>query len=265
MKYFLTAWLLLICCSAYAYQSTITVPNGTGAQVRQGMNNALQAVTTHQSSSTAPNPTYPFQIWADTTSAPNGTVIKIRNSQNTAWIVLCTANDSTGTLSFPGSIANATNSAQLGGQVPSYYQPASSAVTASNISTQSVSYAASAGKASPMRLDGVKMNFNYAGTAGQPTWMFGDSGDGVNWSVYNPSNFYVNRAVSADAAPWNGISGKPTIITGIASNRIVYVLADSGLGWAYSGAYPFGLETVGDGTIRQIEYRVYNQPVTAGE
>ncbi|WP_298434606.1 hypothetical protein [Geobacter sp.] len=45
------------------------------------------------------------------------------------------------------SVSYATNAGQLNGQAASYYQPASTAITTSNISSQSVSYATSAGNA----------------------------------------------------------------------------------------------------------------------
>ena len=43
------------------------------------------------------------------------------------------------------------------------------------------------------------MTLNYAGQAGQPTWLWGTN-DGSNAYVWNPSNFSVNYANSAGYA-----------------------------------------------------------------
>jgi hypothetical protein len=81
-------------------QSTIVISNGTGAAVRAAINNALQSIVTMNSGNAAPNPTYPFMIWADTTGGPNNTILRIRNSQNTGWIVFAVMNDAAQTLVF---------------------------------------------------------------------------------------------------------------------------------------------------------------------
>ena len=44
--------------------------------------------------------------------------------------------------------------------------------------------------------NGTAMTFNYAGQAGQPSYLWGTN-DGTNTYVWNPSNFSVNRAASA--------------------------------------------------------------------
>ena len=43
------------------------------------------------------------------------------------------------------------------------------------------------------------MRFNWSGQNGQPPWLWGGS-DGANMFVYNPSNFNVNHATTADTA-----------------------------------------------------------------
>ena len=43
------------------------------------------------------------------------------------------------------------------------------------------------------------MRFNWSGQSGQPPWLWGGS-DGENMFVYNPSNFNVNHATTADTA-----------------------------------------------------------------
>lgn len=56
-----------------------------------------------------------------------------------------------------------------------------------------------AGRAFPKKADGGDFNLNWSGQAGQPTWLVG-SDDGVNFFVWNPSNFSVNYATSAGYA-----------------------------------------------------------------
>lgn len=55
------------------------------------------------------------------------------------------------------------------------------------------------GRAYPRRADGVEINFNWSGQAGQPTWLWGGT-DGSNMYVYNPANFSVSYAASAGNA-----------------------------------------------------------------
>lgn len=63
------------------------------------------------------------------------------------------------------------------------------------------------GRAYPRRVGGVDLNFNWSGQGGQPTWVWGGS-DGSNMYVYNPSNFSVNYANSANALS-NSPGGAP--------------------------------------------------------
>jgi hypothetical protein len=60
------------------------IANGTGAAVRSDLNNALAAIVSNNSSSSAPSTTYAYQFWADT----NTNILKIRNSANNGWIKL---------------------------------------------------------------------------------------------------------------------------------------------------------------------------------
>lgn len=87
-------------------QDTIVVPNGTGAQVRINLNEALLADATMQSGATAPPITYADQSWIDTSTTPR--TWRIRNEANTAWITVGTLNDT-------GLAFIAANSALLGG------------------------------------------------------------------------------------------------------------------------------------------------------
>jgi hypothetical protein len=102
-----------------------------------------------------------------------------------------------------------------GNFTPSNYQLASTAINTSNIGSQSVNYANTAGRAYPYRSDGTLINFYWSGQGGQPSWLWGGS-DGTNMYVYNPSNFSVNYANTAGSAPasdvyaWAKASSKPS-------------------------------------------------------
>ncbi|MDO4324063.1 MAG: hypothetical protein Q4C61_16240 [Lachnospiraceae bacterium] len=60
-------------------------------------------------------------------------------------------------------------------------------------------------------------NWNWSGQTGQPTWIWGGN-DATDMYVYNPSNFSVSHAKTADYASvsnsvnWNGINGVPLIL-----------------------------------------------------
>lgn len=56
----------------------------------------------------------------------------------------------------------------------------------------------------PRRWDGAAVQFQWAGQSGQPAWVWGGNGDGTVYQVWNPSNFSVNYANSANWA--NGAS-----------------------------------------------------------
>lgn len=63
------------------------------------------------------------------------------------------------------------------------------------------------------------ITFHWSGQKGQPTWIWGGN-DRANQYVYNPSNFSVNHAKSADSAnavAWGNVSSKPVSIVKLAS------------------------------------------------
>lgn len=71
-------------------QHDYVIANASGASVRSDLNDALSAVATWNSGSSAPGTTYARMRWVDTT---NG-VVKRRNAANSAWIVVETDDES---------------------------------------------------------------------------------------------------------------------------------------------------------------------------
>lgn len=62
-------------------QHDMDIANQAGAAFRADLNNALQALSTQQSGSLPPSPTYPYQPWVDTSVGR----LKMRNGANNAW------------------------------------------------------------------------------------------------------------------------------------------------------------------------------------
>ena len=73
-------------------QHDLTIANQGFPAFRSDLNNALQALGSTQSGSSAPSPTFAHQMWIDTSAAPN--VLKVRNADNDAWITVGTLNQS---------------------------------------------------------------------------------------------------------------------------------------------------------------------------
>ena len=92
-------------------QHDYSIANDSGANVRADLNNALSAIVSQNSGTTAPTTTYAYEWWADTT---NG-LLKIRNAANDGWVTVGTladANLGLATLaspSFTGTVTSAGN------------------------------------------------------------------------------------------------------------------------------------------------------------
>lgn len=69
-------------------QSTINIEDGTGSEVLQQLNNALETLVTDFMGSSEPETTYPGMKWIDTSGT--NPVKKERNSDDSDWIVLGT-------------------------------------------------------------------------------------------------------------------------------------------------------------------------------
>ena len=76
------------------------IANGTGAAVRSDLNDALAAIVSNNSSSTAPATTYAYQWWCDTTTG----LLKQRNAANSAFVTIGTlASTNLGLASLAGA------------------------------------------------------------------------------------------------------------------------------------------------------------------
>jgi hypothetical protein len=84
----LIAFLLFFCLFTFnlclASQNALVVPDGTGAQVRAGFNNAIDSLNTVESGPSAPTTTEAYMLWCDTTN----NLLKQRDSTNSIWITL---------------------------------------------------------------------------------------------------------------------------------------------------------------------------------
>ena len=65
-------------------QHDYNIANQSGAAFRADLNNALLAIVSQNSGTSAPSTTFAHQFWADTTTG----TLKIRNAANSAWIEL---------------------------------------------------------------------------------------------------------------------------------------------------------------------------------
>jgi hypothetical protein len=63
-------------------QHDMNVDNGAGVAVRADINLALKALASQSSGASAPSPTFPAQVWADTGTGR----LKQRNAANSAWV-----------------------------------------------------------------------------------------------------------------------------------------------------------------------------------
>jgi hypothetical protein len=67
-------------------QGDLNVANQSGAAFRSDLNNQLLALGTMQSGTAAPDPSYAYQLWADTAAG----LLKQRNGANNAWLTIGT-------------------------------------------------------------------------------------------------------------------------------------------------------------------------------
>ena len=72
-------------------QHDYVIDNQTAPNFRSDLNNALLAIASNNSGSSAPSTTYANMIWYDTTN----NILKMRNEANDAWINIGTLNQTT--------------------------------------------------------------------------------------------------------------------------------------------------------------------------
>ena len=96
-------------------QHDYDIANQSGANFRADLNNALDAIVSNNSGSSAPSTTFAYEWWIDTSA----NVLKLRNSANNAWITLplsITADNSTsGALTVNGNLTT-TGTVDINGQ-----------------------------------------------------------------------------------------------------------------------------------------------------
>jgi hypothetical protein len=80
------------------------IDNQTAPNFRADLNNALAAIVTQNSNATAPTVTYANMFWYDTAANQ----LKKRNEANSAWIILGTIDEGTGTFTPSGQPALAS-------------------------------------------------------------------------------------------------------------------------------------------------------------
>jgi microcystin-dependent protein len=66
-------------------QHDMVIDNADGLTVRTDLNAAMNALTTCQSGTVAPNPSYPGQLWLDLSAGGDG-IMRQRNQANTLWV-----------------------------------------------------------------------------------------------------------------------------------------------------------------------------------
>lgn len=81
-------------------QHDLTIDNQGFPAFRADLNNALQALGSTQSGTSAPSPTFANQLWYDTTNNQ----LKIRNEDNDAWITLLTLDQAADTTAAVGGV-----------------------------------------------------------------------------------------------------------------------------------------------------------------
>jgi hypothetical protein len=137
---------------------------------------------------------------ADQSGNSTFTVTSNATSANTASTIVArdaSGNFSAGTITatLSGNASTATNADQLDGQHGSYYQPASTAITTSNIGSQSVSYATTAGNGGVTSVNGQTGAVTVSGFPTGTVMLFRQTSAPTGWTKdttnYNDSAIRV--------------------------------------------------------------------------
>ncbi len=94
-------------------QHDFDVANGTGAVVRADINDALVAIASNNSGTSAPSTTFANMWWFDETN----NLLQIRNEANTAWIVIAVKNGDVWTAVVASFTVAGAPSASVVGQI----------------------------------------------------------------------------------------------------------------------------------------------------
>jgi len=112
-------------------QHSLNIPNESGAAFRADVNNALQALASLNSGTSAPSTTYAYMPWYDTT---NG-LLKIRNGANSAWIIVGPLADSSQHVIYTNNTArvyvDSSGNVGIGVPTPGYALDVSGDINAS--------------------------------------------------------------------------------------------------------------------------------------
>lgn len=158
-----------------------------------------------------------------------GTVTSVSGTGTASGLSLSGTVTTSGNLTLSGtvnSLAAGTYGISISG---------SSASCTGNAAT--ATYATTAGRAYPLRVGGVDLNFNWSGQSGQPPWLWGGS-DGSNMYVYDPSNFsvsYANSAGSASTATTATNASYATNANSVSGVQATMGTTGSGLNTDYAG------------------------------
>ena len=95
-------------------QHDYVIANAAGATVRADINNALLAISSSNSGSSAPSTTYAYELWVDTSN----NLLKLRNGANNAWLTTALSTTASNTVDIDGGAIDGTaigaNSASTG-------------------------------------------------------------------------------------------------------------------------------------------------------
>jgi hypothetical protein len=148
-------------------QHDMNIANQGFPNFRSDLNNALSALVSNSSGSTAPSTMFSYQWWLDTSTTP--TTLKMRNTANDAWITVAFFNQSTNLMSLSTTTITSTSATSLvvganGSTNPAFTVDSS---TASQVAGFKITGAATGGTVALVATDSgsnTNLTFNAKGT-----------------------------------------------------------------------------------------------------
>lgn len=167
-------------------QHDYVIDNANGASVRSDLNNALAAIASNNSGTSAPSTTYAYQWWFDTTNAK----IKIRNSTNSAWVEFANFSSSLAALLPALGSASAPSHSFTGDENTGMWSPGADTIAWSTAGTER------------MRLGSTGvLTFGTAPVASLAEACFGTSGASSGMVAFTASNAsYTSSVVTSSIA-----------------------------------------------------------------